>query len=138
MTTHTDAKRNAAYTRASLRRKMEETVGQASVPLTFEADESDDGAQHEFHVPHPFYYDSATTKALSENESLEDGEVPEGWDEEFDGPYTDEAHRAKVLLGHQWHEFRVAGGEPNEITHVTILASRDARDNLADGTPTRR
>lgn len=139
MTTHTDAKRSNAYTRASLRRKTIERVGEDTLTLSFEPEESDDGQPHTFHIPHPFFYDKATKDALALIEDLEKGETPEGYDEERWGPFRDDEYRARVLLGEaQYDEFTAAGGTADEIGHLTLNANLDTRDNLADGTPTRR
>lgn len=139
MTTHTDAKRSNAYTRASLRRKTIERVGEDTLTLTFEAHESDDHVEHTFHVPHPFFYDKETTAALALAENLEKGETPEGYDAEKWGPYDEQDYRARILLGEeQYLDFVQAGGLGQEIAHISLVANLDTRDNLADGTPTRR
>jgi len=139
MTTQTDAKRNGAYTRASLRRKTIERVGTDSIELKFLADESDDGQEHTFTVPHPFFFDKETKAALKALEDLDDDDVPEGYDEETDGPFDAEDYRARILLGEeQWAEFVTAGGTGTEIQHLVMDANLETRDRLADGTPTRR
>ncbi|PZE23855.1 hypothetical protein [Curtobacterium sp. MCBD17_028] len=113
MTSNADEKRSAAYTRASVRNKVEETLGSASISY------SPDG-EHYFELPHPMLYDKATKAALK---PLAD---------------DDDEGIARVLLGEQYDAFIEAGGDPDEIGLLQIAVSQDTRASLTAGRPTKR
>lgn len=115
MATKTDEKRSAAWSRASVRKKLVETIGDTTV----EYDPLEDGDVYTF--PHPFFYDKETREKLRE---LTD---------------DDEEGVARVLLGdEQYERFVEKGGEGDEISKLLILIQGDTRKSLASGTPTRR
>lgn len=113
-TTKGELKRTAAYSRASVRRKVEETVGGTTIPYKLE----DDGT--EFLIPHPLFYSDEVKDQLK---ALEDG---------------DEDGTARVLLGDQYDQFVAEGGEGSEITLLQIAVSQDTRSSLTNGRPTTR
>jgi hypothetical protein len=114
VTSKADQNRSTAWTRASVKKKLIETVGEP----TIEYDPEGDGNVYTF--PHPLFYDAATKKALGE---LKD---------------DDEDGTARVLLGdEQYDKFVAAGGTSDEITRILIITSGETRESLANGTPTR-
>lgn len=106
MTSKADQNRKNAYTRASVRAKVEEAAGGSSVILYALDDKS---APFEF--PHPYFY----TKEL--RAALEDEDVNEG----------------EVLLGEQeYARFLAEGGTDDEISLFTIAVGRDIQARQAN------
>lgn len=109
------SKNTRVYTREAVNSKLVETLGGDSVPYQLE-----EGGET-FHLPHPFFHDRATKKAL---EALKP---------------SDEEGRARVLLGdEQFDRFIEAGGEPDEISRLNVNIQLDAQEILSGQGPTKR
>jgi hypothetical protein len=113
MALKSDEKRSAAYTRAGVRKKMEETVGDTTITYAIDDD-------HVFSLPHPMFYDKATKAALK---PLKD---------------DDEDGIAAVLLGDQWDDFVAAGGDGSEVQMLLLAVQQETRDSIRTGHPTTR
>jgi len=113
MTSNADQNRASAYSRASVRRKLVETVGTDTISY----DLNDDG-QHVFEVQHPFFRSEEQAEAL---DNLDD---------------SDEDGIARVVLGSRYDEFIENGGRPSELTMLFLQVQLDMRDSFK-GRPTR-
>lgn len=113
-TTKGEQNRTAAYSRASVRQKVQETVGGTEIPYFLE-----EGGT-EFHLPHPLFYSDEVKEKLA---AIED---------------NDEDAVAEVLLGDQYARFVAEGGESSEITLLQIAVSQDTRSSLTNGRPTKK
>lgn len=102
-----------AYSRASVKKKMHETIGDDTIVYKIDDD-------NVFHLPHPFFYDADTKAALKPLKE------------------DDEQGIAKVLLGDQYDRFIDAGGTDGEITLLRVNLQLDTQDSLKNGTPTQR
>jgi len=113
MTTNTDAKRNARYSRQAVKAKLQETL---STNGSFEYLINEDDESSLIVLPHPFFYDKATKQALSELAA------------------DDEEGRAKVRLGEeQYAKLVELGGDGADIDMVYLTVQRDSQDALAEG-----
>jgi hypothetical protein len=107
MTSKADQKRAAAYTRASVRRKVEEYTGGAEITYFLD----DEQTTKPFIFPHPFFYTEEQNKAL---EDLKD---------------SDTEGRARELLGDAEYERFIAEGGTNEDIQLFLIAvGRDLAD----------
>jgi hypothetical protein len=113
MTSNADKNRRSAYSRAAVRRKLVETVGDDHITY----DLNDDG-EHVFEIEHPFFRSEEQRDAL---EPLED---------------SDEKGIAQVVLGDRYDEFVEAGGKPSFLSELFVAVNLDMRDSL-QGRPTR-
>lgn len=114
MTSKADEKRSNAYTRASVRKKVEEYAGGDSI----EYDLTEEGGKKidPFFFPHPFFYDSETKKAIREADD------------------DDDEAQGRILLGDaEFDRFIAEGGTPDEIGLFMIAVSRDIQNRPTKG-----
>jgi hypothetical protein len=99
MTTKADQHRRTSFTLAQARKKVEESVGGDTIEIFVE-----EGGEP-FYIPHPYFYDTATKKALKEASELDD-------DDE-----NAESAVSRVLLGdEQYDKFIAAGGSDDALS----------------------
>lgn len=113
MTSNADQNRSKAYSRASVRRKLVETVGTDQIVF----DLNEDG-EHVFTLEHPFFRSTEQKDALK---PLDD---------------SDEEGIAQVVLGEDFDRFIQAGGRPDDLTMLFAQVQLDMRDSFR-GRPTR-
>jgi hypothetical protein len=116
MASKADEKRNASYNRTQVRRKMEETIGSASV--TYYLDEAETVG---FDVERPMFRTEATKKRIAD---LADD--------------ADDTDLAKAVLGDQYEAFKAAGGVDDEIGLLLTNLQLEQQDSLKNGRPTQR
>jgi hypothetical protein len=106
MTSKADKNRRTSYTIAQARKKVEESVGGDNIEIFVE-----EGGEA-FYLPHPYFYDNETKKALK------------GADDE------DDSAQGRILLGdEQYDRFIAAGGTDEDINLVMIAVGQDLKDS---------
>lgn len=106
MTSKADKNRRTSYTLASARRKVEESVGGDNIEIFVE-----EGGEP-FYIPHPYFYDAATKKALKNADE------------------DDESAASRILLGdEQYDRYVAAGGTDDALSFVMIAVNQDLKDS---------
>ncbi|PYY60012.1 hypothetical protein DEJ17_06480 [Curtobacterium sp. MCSS17_011] len=112
MTSQADKNRRTSYTIAQARKKVEESVGGDRIEIFVE-----EGGDP-FYIPHPYFYDKATKKALKAA-----AEESEKSDED------DDSAQSRILLGEQYDRYVAAGGTDEGINFVMIAVGQDLKDS---------
>ncbi|MGU3409112.1 hypothetical protein ACLBWP_03310 [Microbacterium sp. M1A1_1b] len=106
MTSKADQNRRTSFTLAQARKKVEESVGGDTIEIFVE-----EGGEP-FYIPHPYFYDSATKKALKDTDD------------------DDESAASRVLLGdEQYDRFIAAGGSDDALNFVMIAVNQELQES---------